>query len=1562
MAPVQTYLGKKITQYLSEKTDTQLAAERIKISPWDGAILQGVSITAENDTLFYGGDINLSVRKNLFFLLNNELDLSYIGLKNIHLHVHTKLGESKSNLTRFIDHFKSKSSDKPTIFDLDFQDLHLDNVSVSLDNENKGKIDEIKVGEGDVELNRLDLKCLDFDIKKIELYQPEFFTSVYNYQCDINDELGVEQIDKSTILDLLEFSPDAVDAHVSVQSLLIHDGKFGKENKLIPTTEDEGLDYQNFYFDKINFDLSSFSFTSWEGLTAQLNSLSCFDNHGFKVENVSIDTIHILPYSMTFNGLSIETEKSDISSDMNFSYATIYGFKNILQDIAINFDVDFSEVHVGDLLHFARGLEKNIFLYQNKNETIDISGKFSGRINNLSGKDVNIRMGKYFDIAGVFYTRDLLDSDNTLLNIRIDQFYSDIHSLKTVIPTFNLPGNFNKLGRLDFSGRFDGYLHDFVAYGKLDSDLGRAELDMRLDLSEGTGKARYSGNLNLQEFDLGKWSDNPNLGLANFKSKVTDGVGLTLNTVKADLHAVIENFEFKTYRYNNLILDGVIEKNTFDGKFSSEDPNIKMVFDGEVQYIDNKAFLNFKSKITNLDLFALHLYKSPLAFSGDLDIHTSGKNLNDFIGEIDFSNVTVKKDSTMQKLDIVKMIARQTAQGDRYIRFDGDFIQGEIEGQYYIQDLIKGIKKTLWYNLPGFAQEFADANLSLNSHQDFKFNFKLEDSQNILSLLAIPVHNIKNLNVKGHINTDKNTFSLAGVIGELWFEDNFFEHIDILTSASNKSGSFIASTGKVQALGLNLNPIFVNTSFSDETITFNINTEKLLDSLENVDIKGSFMPNEKGFLLNLDNTSLSMLGKKWQVTSGNSVLIGKKFINIDNFNLTDGYRTIDLNDVNQNKGVHVELQNFDIDLINGLLHEKRFLLSGLISLSAEVNDVFSPEKSVKGYLHIPTIYVNKTGYGNMFVDFELQNSDDIQASLTLGEFFAAKGNFSIKNKEYHAKAKLRDAPLNLLQHLLKDGIANTKGLVQADIKLDGQGKDLKLSGDGVVKDGSTKVLVNGATYFFDNQYFTISEKDILFDNVTITDENGTTGKVNGKLFHSYFKNFGVDATITGSNVIGLNTTKADNPVYYGYGIGDFVVNLQGYFSDLHIDINAITREGSKLFIPVDDSEYAENESVIKFVNKSEEKKIETAPPLTNITLNMTLSITPEAEASIIFDEAKGDIIKGRGRGNLKITMSKNENLEMFGDYEIEQGEYLFTVTLLPVAKPFIVDRGGIIRWTGDPLNTTLNITANYRSRTSIRPFIEEYITLAPTETQRLAEQRTDVDLKLKLGGTLFNPVINFDVSFPNLPSELASYADSKLRLLRNNELELNSQVLGLIVLNTFLPANSLSDIFGSGGLQSVGVNTLSEFLSSQLSMHITSLLNSVIAENGVLSGVDFDLGLHNNTISGSLLNSNLLLPDEINFTLKNRFKFLDERFSLNLGANYVLQNQGVSVNQVLPDYAVEFLLTDDKKLKIRTYGKTDIDPVNLGQLRQKYGFGLAYRTEFGSMLKLTNTPKDTIKQ
>lgn len=115
----------------------------------------------------------------------------------------------------------------------------------------------------------------------------------------------------------------------------------------------------------------------------------------------------------------------------------------------------------------------------------------------------------------------------------------------------------------------------------------------------------------------------------------------------------------------------------------------------------------------------------------------------------------------------------------------------------------------------------------------------------------------------------------------------------------------------------------------------------------------------------------------------------------------------------------------------------------------------------------------------------------------------------------------------------------------------------------------------------------------------------------------------------------------------------------------------------------------------------------------------------------------------------------------------------------------MVERGGTISWTGDPVNATLDITAKYRTRTSVEPFIAEYLTLASPDDQRLAGQNTEVDLQLKLGGSLYKPEIRFDLSFPNLTGDIANFADSKLRLLRNNELELNGQVLGLIVFNSF---------------------------------------------------------------------------------------------------------------------------------------------------------------------------------
>ena len=241
---------------------------------------------------------------------------------------------------------------------------------------------------------------------------------------------------------------------------------------------------------------------------------------------------------------------------------------------------------------------------------------------------------------------------------------------------------------------------------------------------------------------------------------------------------------------------------------------------------------------------------------------------------------------------------------------------------------------------------------------------------------------------------------------------------------------------------------------------------------------------------------------------------------------------------------------------------------------------------------------------------------------------------------------------------------------------------------------------------------------------------------------------------------------------------------------------------------------------------------------------------------------------------------------------------------------------------------------------------------------------TAVNLKLILGNTLFNPSVKFDFEFPNLAGELKSYTDSKIRLLRNNESDYNSQVFGLIVFNSFIPSNTISDVVTNNNfIQSAGISTLSEFVSSQLSMFVTGLVNEALEDNGLISGIDFDIDLRNNSTFQSVTGNNSLLPTEIEVKLKNKFRFLDERLSINVGGNYVRQNSIINLNNyIVPEFFIEYALTKDRQLNLKLYGKYDLDEISVTSRRQKFGLGLRYKNEFGSMVETRTKLSDGFKK
>lgn len=54
--------------------------------------------------------------------------------------------------------------------------------------------------------------------------------------------------------------------------------------------------------------------------------------------------------------------------------------------------------------------------------------------------------------------------------------------ISTIIPGLKMPDLYNKIGKFQFVGAFDGYFEDFVSYGLFETELGNVRSDLRLNL------------------------------------------------------------------------------------------------------------------------------------------------------------------------------------------------------------------------------------------------------------------------------------------------------------------------------------------------------------------------------------------------------------------------------------------------------------------------------------------------------------------------------------------------------------------------------------------------------------------------------------------------------------------------------------------------------------------------------------------------------------------------------------------------------------------------------------------------------------------------------------------------------------------------------------------------------------------------------------------------------------------------------------------------------------------------------------------------------------------------
>ena len=457
------------------------------------------------DTLFYAGEFSSTLKENIFSLMNNRLAFTELFLKDAQLNIKNDENETSNNLQTFLaglsnENDPNKESGSPLEIDLSI--VHLENFRVVNDNQNTHKNSVIQLRKGEIEFNDFLLDQDSISIAKLFLDSPV-----------------VRLYENGRTVETVELTPEVMEDSMSsvvqlevpiglyIGNLKINNGEFAlKKDKDGEVKDVSSINYDDLDIRAIKINADDLSISKSFEITSSINELQLIDQNDFEIKNLEVKEFGLSNEQLLLSDFSLETSNSSIQNYLEFNFDHFGDFSDFSRKIKIVSDMQNSELALRDLQYFFGDLSKNSFFRLNKNRSLYITGIVNGTIDNLEADQLDLRVDDKIRLQGAVSLSHLTDPKKALINMYVDELRSSMSGLNRVIPGFNPPEQFLKLDPIVFSGDIEGFFNDFVIYGALESALGNANLDTRLDTKGGVENAKYSGKLSLIDFDLATWN------------------------------------------------------------------------------------------------------------------------------------------------------------------------------------------------------------------------------------------------------------------------------------------------------------------------------------------------------------------------------------------------------------------------------------------------------------------------------------------------------------------------------------------------------------------------------------------------------------------------------------------------------------------------------------------------------------------------------------------------------------------------------------------------------------------------------------------------------------------------------------------------------------------------------------------------------------------------------------------------------------------------------------------------------------------------------------------------
>lgn len=1303
-----------------------------------------------------------------------------------------------------------------------------------------------------------------------------------------------------------------------------------------------GWNYDDIYIRDIAAHIDNFYVKTEPGRAAvggDITSLNFVEQSGFVLDNI-VGTFGVDNGKVSLDNATLTSGDSQVNvSSFLISAPNWLCYRDFINKVRLDAEVVNSTISSDMVGYFAPQL------WSWDTKLTNVTASMHGTVANFKAKVDNMRLADGGTIKADATVRGLVDVDHTRFNVRVkkvDVTTKEFVSLLSKIAHLDIPEKvkpyIERTNRLKINGTFKGYISSFDAVADIDVGSGgvlKAECGMHPE----NGVRGVVASLTADSLNVNKLLAKPERMVADFNVKASALFGEQL---EAEVSGNVDNLLFNGYNYKAIAFDGNYNQGGGMVNLGSRDKNLKASVRAAMSRKQgSEPYYSAVAEIKHANLSALKINRRDTisTIRASLWLDAKGNNLDDMDGRLGIANAVYRYNGTEVKSDLVNLTL-DSNEDIRRMNLTSDFVDAIFESRCPYKDVAYYVSTLLARYLPQLYDKDAldriESKKEVLKNKVALLSVTAKDISPLLGCFSNGVEVAPESNIKVYMAPAENIFMVRG--SSECIEKYPYLISEVALNANNKGDSLVLNLGSSElwAGAMRLSDFRLNGGAKDNRVdVYGEFADTLRDIRGNLAAK-ALLSRRNGLRHVSVDILPSQVGKDenvWRITS-DGIEIDSSRIAVNRFRVFNS----------------VENQNLEVDGVASRLKSdslqlqlSNFALTPFAQFAERIG--YKIEGRTNGYATVRSAFNNPRIEANVDLDSVRVNSLPVpDMNLTSRWNFArslanldittrrdgkqvASGYLFPSRSRYFARLNLKGIEVSLIDPLLSGVLVNTEGTADVDLSLTGERRNASLNGEILVHDMKTTLDYTKCVYSAPKAVIKVHNNHFQIENVPIYDDKRNSGQLSMDLSLNHLSNIEYSLEAQFNNMHVMNTTARDNDMFYGdiYASGD--VRLSGDKGGVKMDITGVSGDNSKFFMPLTDKS---NISYADFVTFAKPSAVDTTNYLvrkkmmferrqkqrtssgSSMDINMLLDVKDNTEVQLVIDPTVGDIIKARGNGLLNMRINEGADIfEMYGDYIITEGSYLFTLQNI-INKKFVIDRGSSIQWTGEPLDALLNIDAVYKVKASLQPLLEGYV------DSSIPNRAVPVNCIINLSDRLTKPTVNFDVEVPS--------ADASIQAVIANVLStperLSQQFLYLLIANSFLSESTTeASTIGVSSAATTGFELLSNQLSNWLSNESSNIILRYRPKTEQMMSDEVDFGL-----SQGLFNNRLLIEVEGNYLVdKSRVVNATSSFTGEAYITWLIDRAGT----------------------LRTKGFTHtIDRFDENQGLQETGLGIYFKEDF----------------